>query len=334
MNQAIGQKIKEIFEKVEQHAVPANKSFRVSAYWHIGRLMVGEERKAEIEEAVVHELVEELEGVLVSVSQGKHLKKRLWMMRAFYLAYPEWEKVEVELSWAHYQLLSKIETPEVRSFYTHESALNHWSAKELRRQIKSRYYERQVLPMVGRKPVDTTQATSVGDAILKDNYLLEFTGLKNESAYKERDLETALIDDLQSFLMELGKGFSFVARQKRIRTATGKQFYIDLVFYHFIRKCFVLIDLKVAELSHRDIGQMDMYVRLYEEKWRGEDDHPTIGIILCPEKDKTIIQYSMLKDSKQIFAATYQTDPKDEAALSKQFYLSLFHNQLLQDFPD
>jgi len=185
MNQAIGQKIKEIFEKVEQHAVPANKSFRVSAYWHIGRLMVGEERKAEIEEAVVYELVEELEGVLVSVSQGKHLKKRLWMMRAFYLAYPEWEKVEVELSWAHYQLLSKIEATEERSFYTHESALNHWSAKELRRQIKSRYYERQVLPMVGRKPVDTTQPTSVGDAILKDNYLLEFTGLKNESAYKE-----------------------------------------------------------------------------------------------------------------------------------------------------
>lgn len=165
---------------------------------------------------------------------------------------------------------------------------------------------------------------------IKDPFVLEFLDLEPDRTFLEQELEVALLDKLQQFLMELGKGFAFVARQKRINTATGKNFFIDLVFYHFILKCFILIDLKAGELNHGDIGQMDMYVRLYEDKWRQPDDNPTLGLILCSEKDQTIVKYSLLQESAQLFASRYQLHLPTEAELTNLIAKDLEQIEMLK----
>jgi len=215
-----------------------------------------------------------------------------------------------ELTWTHYRLLMRVENPKARAYYLTESADQSWSVRALERQINSLYYER-ILASRNREPVveemrqKTTALAPQPQDFIKDPYVLEFLGLQDKSHLRESELEQAIIDKLQAFLLELGKGFAFVARQQHIRTET-KEFFVDLVFYNFILKCFVLIDLKSGELSHQDIGQMDMYVRLYEDKFKASDDNPTIGIILCTEKDETIVKYSVLEENQKLFAAKYK----------------------------
>lgn len=217
-------------------------------------------------------------------------------MRSFYNIFPIRDAVRHELSWTHYRLLLRQENNQKRIYYLNESIQNNWSSRDLKRQINSLAYER----VLQHKKSSHETIHSV----LKDPYIFEFLGIKSDEKISEKEIETGIIDHIQKFLLEFGKGFAFVARQQHISTDTS-DFYIDLVFYNYILKCFVIIDLKTGELSHQDIGQIDMYVRMYDDLKRGDDDNPTIGILLCSEKDETIVKYSVLNDKNNLFASKY-----------------------------
>jgi predicted nuclease of restriction endonuclease-like (RecB) superfamily len=204
----------------------------------------------------------------------------------------------------------RVEKPEAREWYMNEAAEQNWSTRALDRQIKSLYYERMLMsrdqaPVTEEMREKTAPLAAAPEDFIKDPYVLEFLGLQDNPGFREAELETAIIGKLQAFMLELGKGFAFVARQQRVSTDT-KDFFVDLVFYNYILKCFVLVDLKCGELTHQDIGQMDMYVRLYEDRVKGEGDNPTVGIILCTEKDHTVVKYSVLSESRQLFASKYR----------------------------
>jgi predicted nuclease of restriction endonuclease-like (RecB) superfamily len=196
----------------------------------------------------------------------------------------------------------RVDSPEAIEYYCREAREQSWTVRQLERNIESRSFQRLLSTQVGPS---ASQGASAHLEFIKDPYVLEFLQLPEASPLKESRLEQAIIDELQKFLLELGKGFSFVARQMRISTETS-HFYLDLVFYNYLLKCFIIIDLKTGKLSHQDIGQMDMYVRMFDDLKRGEDDNPTIGIILCDSKDETIVKYSVIQDSPQLFASKYQ----------------------------
>lgn len=215
-----------------------------------------------------------------------------------------------ELSWTHYRLLMRVEDEAARNYYMNEAAEQNWSTRTLERQINSLYFQRLLSsknkqPLIAKTTTENQQDQPTIFDFVKDPYILEFLQLQPNATLYERELETELLNKLQLFLLELGKGFSFVARQKRI-SADNEHFYIDLVFYNYILKCFILVDLKVGKLSHQDIGQMDLYVRYYEDQIKQDSDNPTIGLILCTEKNETIVKYSVLKESTQIFASKYK----------------------------
>jgi predicted nuclease of restriction endonuclease-like (RecB) superfamily len=214
----------------------------------------------------------------------------------------------------------KVKDETARVWYTKEAVKENWSTRALERQINSFYYER-LLSSQNKVPVieeanDKVKSLAPQD-VLKDPYVLEFLNLKNRPAFTEHELESGLIEQLQEFLLELGSGFSFVARQKHF-DLDGEHFYIDLVFYNYILKCFVLIDLKRGKLTHQDVGQMDMYVRIFEDKMRGEEDNPTIGLILCSDKNEAVAKYSILSEGKQIFASKYKLLLPSEEVLEKE----------------
>ena len=229
-------------------------------------------------------------------------------------------KLRTDLSWSHYRLLMRVENNAARQFYINEAADQVWNVEQLKRQINSFYYER-ITASVDKQAVknEATQNLKLLETkndFFKDPNILEFLGLNPEIKHLEADLEQAIINHLQNFLLELGKGFAFVARQQHIRTET-KDFYIDLVFYNYILKCFVLIELKTGELTHQDIGQLDMYVRMYDDLKRDETDNPTIGILLCADKDETVVKYSILQDNQQLLAKRYMLYLPTETELKK-----------------
>jgi predicted nuclease of restriction endonuclease-like (RecB) superfamily len=223
------------------------------------------------------------------------------------------------LSWSHYRTIMRVEKPEARDFYEQEAVAAGWKVRELERQIHSLYYERLLasrdkkgMLLSQRKAPDKDPAS-----ILKSSAVLEFLGLPDSPRLHESDLEQAIMDNLQTFLLEMGRGFSFVARQKRI-AFEDDEFYVDLVFYNYLLKCFVIIDLKIGKLTHQDIGQMDSYVRLYEDLFKVEGDNPTIGLILCSEKNETIARYSVLKEGRQLFARKYRLHLPSEDELATE----------------
>lgn len=223
--------------------------------------------------------------------------------RQFYTTFHTDEKrysLRSELSWTHYRLIMRVDHEKARVYYMNEAADQQWSSRVLERNINTLYYQR----LLSTPRQTETKEILVSKDFIKDPYVFEFLNIPEPITSSEREIETALITNLQSFLLELGKGFSFVGRQFRICTESS-HFYIDLVFYNYILKCFVLFDLKVAKLSHQDIGQMDMYVRMFDDLKRTEGDNPTIGIILCTEKDETLVKYSVLKDNEKLFATRY-----------------------------
>jgi predicted nuclease of restriction endonuclease-like (RecB) superfamily len=219
-------------------------------------------------------------------------------IRSFYIAFPIRDALRHELSWTHYRLLSRLDSGEKRAYYLNESLTSNWNSRQLQRQINTLAFERVV------KHLPEKEKKSSIENLIKDPYIFEFLGLPSEEKNSERTIENAIIDHLQKFLLEFGKGFVFVARQQHIATDTS-DFYIDLVFYNYILKCFVIIDLKTGTMTHQDIGQLDMYLRMYDDLKRGEDDNPTIGILLCSEKDEAIVKYSVLNDQNNLFANKY-----------------------------
>lgn len=239
-------------------------------------------------------------------------------MRSFYIAYPEFDRqCLADLSWSNIARIIRIDNPEERNYYLTEAASQNWSYRQLERNVKSGYYHRLLSTQENVNTTEKCLPTVIDTKeFIKDPYVLEFLNLPENIDGKESTLESALINNLQKFLLELGKGFSFVARQFRISTETD-HFYADLVFYNYLLKCFVVIDLKTTKLSHADIGQMDMYVRMFDELKRGSDDNPTIGIILCIDKSETMVKYSILQESQQIFASKYKTVLPTEEELAE-----------------
>lgn len=280
----------------------------VQTYWQIGRLIVEDDQQGQSRSEYGEKQIEELARKL-QLEFGRGFDARnLRNMRKFYLTYPIWNAVRTELSWTHYRTLIRIENSQARDWYASECAVNHWSSRALEQQISTLYYER-LLSSKDKYPVIKEAYTknsplqpSVKD-YLRDPYILDFLNLPSTSLL-ESTIEQGLIDNLQRFLLELGSGFAFVARQQRI-TVEDQDFSLDLVFYNFRLKCFLLIDIKLGRLTHQDVGQMDTYVRVYDEHYKGKDDNPTIGLILCSEKSQAVAKYSVLKESKQLFASKY-----------------------------
>lgn len=307
---ALVSEIREIVRTARAKAFQAVNFAMVEAYWLIGKRIVEEEQKGRVRARYGEQLVGAVSRQLTTEFGRGFSEANVWNFRQFYLTYPS-EKIlytlRRELSWSHYRLIMRVESPTAREYYIREAAAQHWSTRQLERNINSLYYERLLAsrrksPERGKR---VAAPSPMPDDHIKDPYVLEFLGLPMPPGFTEAQFEEAIISNLQRFLLELGKGFSFVGRQFRITTET-KHFFIDLVFYNYVLKCFVVIDLKVGELGHQDIGQMDMYVRLFEERMRSEGDNPTIGLILCTEKDETIVRYSVLKENRQLFASKYR----------------------------
>ena len=337
--------IAQVIEQTKQIVRSTANSAMVITYWNIGRLIVEQEQKGEKRAEYGKQLVKTLSTRLVQAFGKSFEPRNLQYMRKFYLSFSIVNSVSsqsvipialtnntillpdisFELSWTHYRHLLKVEDESARLWYMQEAVQENWSTRALERQINSFYYQR-LLASKNRKPVqdeaDEKCALLPAHELLKDPYVLEFLGLQNRPEYTETELESALMEQLQQFLLELGSGFSFVARQKHI-DLDGEHYYIDLVFYNYKLKCFVLIDLKRGKLTHQDIGQMDTYIRLYEDKFRAEDDNPTIGLILCSDKSEALVKYSMLADHQQMFASKYKLHLPSEAQLQQEFQREL-----------
>ena len=307
MKKDVYARIREIIENARGNIARAVNTQMVAACWQIGREIVEEEQKGRSRAAYGKRLLESISGRL-SDEFGKGFDaSNLWNMRQFYQTYPILDALRRELTWTHYRILMRVENPQARSFYEIESVENNWSARELERQKGSLLFERLALSKDKKglmRLAQKGQEMQTYEVMIKDPYVLEFTGLSARTRLYESKLEQALIDNLSRFLLELGKGFTFVARQKRI-SLEGDHFYIDLVFYNTILKCFVLIDLKIGKLIHQDIGQMQMYVNFYDRDIRQMDDNPTVGLVLCEDKKDAVVWYTLPKRNKQIFASRY-----------------------------
>ena len=303
--------IKAILTEARSVTVRSINTTMVSAYWLIGKRIVVEEQKGSDKATYGEGLLKKLSKELTSEFGNGFSYANLYNMRQFYITYANDEFFYTlcrELPWSHNRLIMRVQDSKAREWYLREAAREQWSVRQLERNINSFYYQRQLESGLVEDKNDT-QCVENSKSIdprqfVKDPYVLEFVGLPAYPEHKEKELEDALTDKMQDFLLELGKGFSFIKRQYRISTETS-HFYIDLVFYNYILKCFVLIDLKAAKLTHQDVGQMDMYIRMFDDIKKGPDDNPTIGILLCADKDETIVKYSVLNESKQIFASKY-----------------------------
>jgi predicted nuclease of restriction endonuclease-like (RecB) superfamily len=310
--------IKAILGKARARAYAIANSEMLNAYWLVGKRITEQELKGAHKAKYGSFIIRELSNQLLT-EFGKGFEEReLRRMRQFYIYFPEQKTLRFELTWTHYRYILRIEDAHIRIWYITEAITQGWNTRQLERNINSQYYNR-ILTKPGELPSSSIQpiATPAPSHLLKDPYLFEFLGLEMPGSFSENELETAIINKLQHFLLEMGKGYAFVARQYHIRTDT-KEFYIDLVFYNYLLKGFVLVDLKINELTHQDIGQMDMYVRLWDDLKKLEGDHPTIGIILCSDKDETIVKYSILKENKQLFASKYQLFLPDEKQLAEE----------------
>lgn len=306
--QDIYSEIKETLLQSRNQAYSAVNFAMVQAYWHIGRIIVEHEQNGSLRADYGKNMIQEISVKLQQEFGSGFSVRNLQQMKKFYALFPNTNALRSQLTWTHYRLLLRVENETARNWYMEECVRSAWSSRQLERQISTFYYER-LLASREKEPVIAEAHDLMGtlavESFIKDPYVLDFLDLKNYPALRESDLEQALIDKLQDFLLELGRGFCFVARQKLMRFE-DEDFYLDLVFYHSILKCHVLIDLKVGKLTHGDVGQMDSYIRMFDALYKNSDDNPTIGIILCSQKNEAIVKYSVLSEAKQVFASKYQ----------------------------
>jgi predicted nuclease of restriction endonuclease-like (RecB) superfamily len=335
-----------IIEKAHDNVLRAVNTNMVIAYWLIGREIVNEIQQGKERAVYGNSVIDKLSELLTLRYKRGYSKTNLFYFRIFFLTYsdrvPEIfhigcgksERTEIRhigcgefkkgfspnLGWSHYRALMRVDNENERLFYEIEAEKERWDVKHLERQIHTFLYARL---MKSKNKAGVIELASKGNVvqrptdIFKSSMVLDFLNIPESETLHESIMERAIIANLQQFLLELGSGFAFVARQKRIMTET-KEFYIDLVFYNYHLKCFVLIDLKTKELTHQDIGQMDMYVRMYDELQKGEGDNPTVGIILCADKDNTIVKYSVLKGNEQLFASKYRLILPTEDELKRE----------------
>ena len=309
---------KDIYDEIRNLLKEARKSIvsninttMTKTYFLIGKRIVEEEQNGNERATYGKNLIKNLSKKLTNEFGKGFSERNIEQMRKFYKTYsiPQTLSAEFKLSWSHYLILMRMENIEERNFYEIESIQNNWSLRELRRQIDSALYERLVLSRDKAKVKELAfkgQIIEKPEDVVKDPYILEFLGLEEQSDYSENKLETEIINNLEKFLLELGKGFTFVGRQVRF-TFDEKHFRVDLVFYNRILKCFVLIDLKIGEVTHQDLGQMQMYVNYYDRYVRLSDENKSIGIIICREKNDTLVKLTLPEDNNQIFASKYMT---------------------------
>jgi predicted nuclease of restriction endonuclease-like (RecB) superfamily len=308
INENLYVEIKTLIEYARSTIVKSVNLAMVITHWEIGRRIIEEEQNGQERAVYGQFLIKNLSEKLTQEFGKGFDARELRKMRQFYTYFPIRDALRPELTWTHYRLLLRVEDTLARAFYMAESIEGSWSSRQLERQISSFYYQRLLSSQ--DKNLLQTEANNANKTLkptdfLKDPFVLEFLNIETMD-YREKDLEDAILDNLQAFILELGKGFSFVARQQRIITEAGKLYKIDLVFYNYLLKCFVLIDLKIGTLEPQDVGQMDMYVRLYEDQKKPQGDNPTLGIILCSQRDDTVVKFSVLNGSEQLFASQYQ----------------------------
>lgn len=302
------QEIKILLEKAREKVYAATSYTMIECYWEIGRRIVEKEQQGQDRATYGKEVLQNLSNGLGSGFSTRTLRD----MRKCYLTFPEWKDLAhacAKLEWSHIRTITRVIDVNARKYYLKEAAEQNWGVRQLERNINTLYYQRLV-SSTNKQPVIDEMVENIKDIkpdsrdFIRNPTVLEFLNIPTNRAYTERQLEQLLIDNLQQFLLELGKGFAFIARQKHIRTETS-DFFIDLVFYNYILKCFVIVGLKTEKITHQDIGQLDMYVRMFDDLERKEDDNPTIGLLLCTETDRTIAKYSVLNENKQLFASKY-----------------------------
>ncbi|AGO15739.1 PDDEXK nuclease domain-containing protein [Glaesserella parasuis] len=315
--------IKQILSNARQKAYTAVNSAMVEAYWKIGERIVLEEQNGADRAAYGKEIIKNLSLELTNEFGTGFGERNIRNFRQFYLMFQDleiWKSVISKLTWTHIQRTLKISNDKARLYYLKEAAENNWSVRTLDRNISTLYYDRllasQDQSIVKAEMLEKSVPLQASD-LIKSPTVLEFLNLPTNLAYTEAELEKALIDNLQQFMLELGKGFAFVARQQCIRTETS-DFFIDLVFYNYILKCFVIVELKTEKLTHQDIGQLDMYVRMYDDLQKRPDDNPTIGLLLCTETDSVVAKYSVLNYSSQLFASKYMAYLPSEEELVRE----------------
>lgn len=315
----IYENIKLTLEKAQQKVYSTVNFVMIETYWNIGKQIYeaqGENERAEYGKGLIKFLSEKL-----TEEFGKgYTVTNLKYMRQFYMAFPNRHALRDQLSWTHYRMLLKVEDDAARTFYLDECTKSNWSTRQLERQINSFYYQRLLSSQDKdgvRNEIQTLEKGINAKDIIRDPYVLEFLGLEQTPNLYEKDIEQGLIDHLQKFLLELGRGFSFVSRQQHI-TFDGEHYYIDLVFYNYILKCFVIIDLKIGKLTHQDIGQMQMYVNYYTRELMNEGDNLPIGIVLRADKSDSVVKYTLPEDNNQIFASKYKLYMPTEDELKRE----------------
>ncbi|WP_423128438.1 PDDEXK nuclease domain-containing protein [Gaoshiqia sp. Z1-71] len=351
-NHQLYQSVKQVLNGAWEKVYRVANTSMVTAYWQIGRLIVEEEQNGASRAGYGKMVLKELSEKLTAEFGKGFTEANLRNFRQFYLIFPEvCTEAAVpgsdsqkrytlcsELSWSHFRLIMRVENSDARNFYIQETVHQNWSVRALDRQINTLYYER-IISSQDKKTVqkeageNTRKLAESPRDFIKDPYILEFLKLNPANTYLEKTLENSLIENLHSFILELGKGFAFVSRQYHLNIE-NEHYYIDLVFYNYILKCFVLIDLKVGKLTHQDVGQMDMYVRLFEEKVKQDDDNPTIGIILCSQQNESVIKYSVLTENKQLFSSKYKLYLPTEEELKNEIERDRIHleNRLHEEF--
>lgn len=302
--------IRRVLNEARQHIARSVNSTMVKAYWQVGKYIVEYEQEGQARAKYGNATLKQLSERLTAEFGSGFTVTNLKLMRQFYIAFPIGHAVRDELTWTHYRSLLKVQNDHARQWYLEECIHENWSSRQLDRQVNTLFYERMLASRdkdaVREEIHQSVPATLQPREIVRDPYILDFLGIPQGEHFLENDLEELLISKLQHFLLELGKGYSFVARQKRI-SFDDKHFYIDLVFYNYLARCFVLIDLKTDELTHQDLGQMQMYVNYYTRELMNPGDNPPVGIVLCADKNDTVVKYTLPEDEKQIFAAQYMT---------------------------
>ncbi|WP_300927523.1 PDDEXK nuclease domain-containing protein [uncultured Alistipes sp.] len=317
--------IRTIILSARESAIRSVDTVRVQMYWELGERIFIEEQKgqdrAEYGAYLLQNIATEIEKEFGSGFSVRQLERA----RQFYRTYPIASAVRSQLNWYQYRLLIQIDDKDKREYYELEAANNNWTGRELERQINSGLYERLLLSNDKKAVLEIARKERIPESpteIIKDPMVLEFLGLRPEATYYEKDLERALITNLQAFLLELGNGFSFVARQKRI-LLEDDEFFADLVFYNRLLRCFVVIELKTHKITHEDIGQLQMYVNYYDRNEKAPDENPTIGILLCADKNDTLVKYTLPENNNTILASKYQLYLPSEKQLAEQLKIEL-----------
>lgn len=319
-NDALFSQIKAVLDKARTKISRSVNSAMVQAYWSVGKYIVEYEQQGEQRAEYGKNVINDLSARLTKEYGSGFTVSNLKYMRQFYIYFPIRHALRDKLTWTHYRSLLKVQNETAREFYFNECFEQNWSTRQLERQINTMFYER----LLASKDKETVRneiqqkepATFEPREIIRDPYILEFIGIPQGEHFLETDLEQMLINKLQHFLLEMGKGFSFVARQKRI-SFDNQHFYIDLVFYNYMARCFVLIDLKADRLTHSDLGQMQMYVNYYTRELMNPGDNPPVGIVLCADKNEAVVKYTLPENNKQIFASQYMTYMPSEEELKQ-----------------